>query len=781
MRRIDNSSSQDGVETTSITSSVENEVRRPPSKAKRSSIKRKIPNFNDDSDDTVNEPLLQSEHDVSEFKQSAKFVSSKSKTDSINERSDNTNIGTKVQKASPTTSSTFSENITFKSVTADIANVNTSVTAPIHNYMNTNIFGVIDTTTSKSTKSSLIVEIDNTKSSAYSPSPLIFTTAKIHTDNITKEMEPLHVTPVPILSTIEGNVIKSIPSILDSSEKYYDAVKSKSESQPKCSNENNQSNIKNSSIIKEHSATISSNIKSTVVSTNIVKSAPGQSTKQTSLDKPQISQADSKIPITSSKIEVINSISTNTLQDEKTRTTAVDKTKKDVSDKILMEQSKFENPQIPGKTNIEKQSFMTEESQKQTYNGDTAQKLSLNSNKPSVLTSRNIENKSIREIPPNSVSSFPMNKQLQRQKKTVEDISISDAKNKTTVCDPKVNISQKDSASLLEDKAKGSIINPTMPKSSLESPTKSIKDNSTEKTKIINKTNPITTVPTGNASNNNNKSGSLSTTSTGKTNIADKHVPPSSVPVVKPNTIDKPSSLTSVPLSKANITNKPDSSSPVPGSLNTTIKPPSIASAPSVTTKTAEKSTTLTSASKGTANSTIKPGSVNSVSIEKKNTVEKFTSVKSTPKEQTNTIMSKNSAQVIKSSKKDSVATSSGSNISKLPTVAKSSGKESVAEIKKVSEKPKTKISPTIASSDKSNKSIPFTATTNVLSNVASSVGDKKLNSETHATSSSSTTSSIKESTVSNLPSSSTSAKTIMKTNKNIEPMFSENNKDSRA
>ncbi|XP_014355722.2 putative GPI-anchored protein pfl2 [Papilio machaon] len=876
MRRIDNSSSQDGVETTSITSSVENEVRKQSSKAKRNSIKRKMPNFNDDSDDTVNEPLLQPENDIREFNQSAKFVSSKPKTDSTNERSDNANIGTKIQKTSPENSS---ENNTFKSITTDVASASTSVTAPIRNYMNTNIFGVIDTTASNSTKSTLIVEIDNTKSSAYSPSPLIFTTAKIHTDNKTKDLEPLQVTPVPILSTIEGNVIKSIPSTFHSSEKHNDGVKSKSENQKKCNYENEQSIIKNASHIKEHSETIGSNIKSTVVSTNEAKPAPGQSTKQTSLDMTLISQADSKIPIGTSKVDVIISTSTNILLDEKTQTTAVDTTKKNVSEKSLVEHSKFEIQQKPRKTNNEKQSFLIDESQKQTSNGVTPQKHSLNANKASILTSSNSENKSNKEKATKSVSSLPINKQLQRQKKTVEDISISDAKNQNIVCDPKVNISQ-DSTSLPENKIKGSIINPTMPKTSLELPTKcssssmsdysavsdkptfvssvlkgevNISDktgpatsvlsgkgknvdkkssliseptekknipdktgslisvpkgktvssdkpvfltsitpvtaNSNDRSKNISKTSPLTSVPSGKA-NNIDKSGSMNSGPTGKTNTADKHVSASSVPIVKPNTIEKPSSSTSVPLSKENIENKPDSSSSVSAvSTNNNIKPGPVASVSSVKVNTAGSSTSLTSASKGAANSTTKPGSVNSVLSEKVNTIEKFASVKSTPKEQTNTVISssKNTALVTKSSRKDPVTTTSGSNISK-PITAKSSGKELVAELKKVSEKPKTKISPTlksestIAPSDsKSNKSIPFTASTNVLTNVATSVGNKKLGIETHATSSSSVTSSIKGSVVSSLPSSSTSAKNIIGTNKNIEPMFSENNKDSRA
>lgn len=81
--------------------------------------------------------------------------------------------------------------------------------APLHNYMNTNIFSTYDVTKGITTKSPILVEIDGSKSGIYSPSPLIFTTAKIHTDSKTKLMEPLQVTPVPILSTIEGSVIRA--------------------------------------------------------------------------------------------------------------------------------------------------------------------------------------------------------------------------------------------------------------------------------------------------------------------------------------------------------------------------------------------------------------------------------------------------------------------------------------------------------------------------------------------------------------------------------------------
>ncbi|XP_013135254.1 PREDICTED: mucin-5AC-like isoform X1 [Papilio polytes] len=879
MRRIDNSSSQDGIETTSITSSVESEIRRP-SKTKRSSIKRKIPNFKDDSDDTVNEPLLQSENDVSEFKQSAKFVSSKSKTDSTNGKSDNTSIGTKV-KTSPTTS-TFSENVTIKGVTTDIESASTSVTASIHNYMNTNVFGAIDTSTSKTTKSSLIVEIESTKSS-YSPSPLIFTTAKIHTHNKIKEMEPLHVTPVPILSTIEGNVIKSIPSTIDSGEKHYDTVKSKSESQKKCIQENEQSIITNASNIKQHSTTVSPNIKTTVVSSVVTKPLSGQSTKQTSFDKPLIVQTDSKIPVTSSKVEKANSTSsTNTkLQDKNTRTATADNTKKNVQERDSAERSKLEIQETPSKKQNDKQSFLMDESQKQTSNGVTPQILSLSAKKAAILTSSNNENTPDKEKDPKSGSSVPMNKQLQRQKKTVDDTCISDAKNRTIVCDPKVNISKEVSAGIPVDKAKSAIIKPTMPKMTSDSqnaltmlPTKSgasmsanysavsdkpifvssvpketanttdniepvtsllpgkgkkvdktsslisepiekknisdksdsstsvpkgkvttsdksltsltaVKANSTDKSKTVNKTSPLTSVPSGKA-NNIDKPGSLNSTSTGKTNTADKYVSSSSVPVVKTNPIDKPSSLPSASMTTAKISNKPDSLSFMPAvSPNTSIKPGPVASATSVKPKSKEKSP-LMSASKGTANVTAKPGSL---STDKANTAGKISSGKSAPSEQTNTVISgsKISVSITKSSRNDPVTTTSGPLISKSANNVKSSGKESVAEVKKVSEKTKSKVSPTLKSEipigpseSKAHKGVPTSVTTDISSNVVTTIA-KKIGNETNATTSSTATPSIKGSTVSNLPSSSTSAKILIGKTKNNEPMSSENNKDSRA
>lgn len=194
--------SHDGGDSTSITSGVENEVKKSAMKPKKSSLKRKAPNFSQESDDTVIEPLLQREKEKSE-PQSAKYFG-KGKTDSLqNKESDN--------KAKTTTTTGFCGTteslLSFKD--SESTKTTAGVTAPLHNYMNTNVFNTHDNAKANvTTKSQILVEINSSKQSSYTPSPLIFTTAKIHTDSKTKQMEPVLVTPVPILSTIEVNVSK---------------------------------------------------------------------------------------------------------------------------------------------------------------------------------------------------------------------------------------------------------------------------------------------------------------------------------------------------------------------------------------------------------------------------------------------------------------------------------------------------------------------------------------------------------------------------------------------
>lgn len=211
----------DGGDIASITSVFDNENKKPITgilKTKRNSIKRKVQNFSLESDDGVIEPLLQKVKETTEIgNQSAKNLLLKTKTESITEKGDDKDkllADKKTSMASMTsvpsvTNSTYLVNGT-NSVKVSMKS-NGSTIMPINTHMYTNVCINNDVLQGMyPPKSQILVEFESTKQlSGYSPSPLIFTTAKIHTDGKSKQMEPVQVTPVPILSTIEGNVIKT--------------------------------------------------------------------------------------------------------------------------------------------------------------------------------------------------------------------------------------------------------------------------------------------------------------------------------------------------------------------------------------------------------------------------------------------------------------------------------------------------------------------------------------------------------------------------------------------
>lgn len=208
--------SHDGLDATSITSGFENEIKKAGasfSKIKKSSIKRKVQNFSHESDEGIIEPLLQIEKEKAEIaNKSAKFLLNKSKTDSsyekVNNSSDTFALSGSTLSTPPSSTS--------KVISAAMKDSQSSTsyicgTAPMHNHMNTNVFSTYDVSKGISApKNQILVEIDGCKPGSYNPSPLIFTTAKIHTDSKSKLMEPVQTTPVPILSTIEGNVVKTL-------------------------------------------------------------------------------------------------------------------------------------------------------------------------------------------------------------------------------------------------------------------------------------------------------------------------------------------------------------------------------------------------------------------------------------------------------------------------------------------------------------------------------------------------------------------------------------------
>lgn len=134
---------------------------------------------------------------------------SKTKTDSNSDRGGDTDKLIQDDKSSTANVSNV-EDITLPTSLKDATTSKYTTTGPLHNHMNTNMFSSHDSGKGfVAPKTQILVEIDGSKQAGYSPSPLIFTTAKIHTDGKTKHMEPVQVTPVPILSTIEVSLLKS--------------------------------------------------------------------------------------------------------------------------------------------------------------------------------------------------------------------------------------------------------------------------------------------------------------------------------------------------------------------------------------------------------------------------------------------------------------------------------------------------------------------------------------------------------------------------------------------
>lgn len=214
---FDFQTSQDGGDTTSITSGIENEVKKATTglaKMKRSSIKKKMQSFSHESDDGVIEPLLQKDKDKTDVSsQSAKLSLSKTKTDVSNDTMDDKEKllpDNKVEKLPLASFSEVPENLINGTKEGYQPYTCVCTASAIHNHMNTNIFSNSDAIKKSIVpQSKILVEIDENKQGGYSSAPLIFTTAKIHTDGKTMQMEPVQVTPVPILSTIEGSVVKT--------------------------------------------------------------------------------------------------------------------------------------------------------------------------------------------------------------------------------------------------------------------------------------------------------------------------------------------------------------------------------------------------------------------------------------------------------------------------------------------------------------------------------------------------------------------------------------------
>ncbi|XP_068628069.1 uncharacterized protein [Battus philenor] len=532
MRKVDNSTSQDGADTTSITSIFENEVKKSSIglKTKRSSLKRKLPNFSHDSDETVIEPLLQSETHKSDKNLCAKLLIPKSKSDLTDEVSEKQAIVSETVHSSLPTC--VSQNIPYTTAMKETSIISrSSVTTPvIYNHMNVNVFGGKDSSNSIPTKSAVIVEIDNSKSSSFSPSPLIFTTAKIHTDDKTKQMEPFQITPVPILSTIEGNIIKSIPSTFDSEEKHYESVKLKNDRQEKINNENDQMILK-SALIDKGSIKVKTlppesapKPKSTTVSKEYItltttETKPVQNNLRPVFDKSSKGPSDSKISITFSIRDnetTAAATKSDALQLDKTSSSmSADKMKKNLPVKLKGLSSPEESKDKPEKLD--------------------------NQCAGAVRTTTDSTNKEKAAKTTNSLSS---NKQLHRQKNaTAEDITDTGIRQKVVNTDynpEQTNVvSVNIGAGLSNTKIENLVINKPISKISeaknataISKPHTTVSNIST----ISSKTNVVTSMPT---SKPNTIITSAKTSTTGTKNVASNREYPKPVTITTGSDIPK--------------------------------------------------------------------------------------------------------------------------------------------------------------------------------------------------------------------------------------------------
>lgn len=205
--------SQDGGDSTSITSGFENEYKKISTgilKSTRNSLKKRVHSLGHESDDAVIEPLLQKDKDkdkVDIVNQSAKYLLSKTKTEHRELKSND--VGSKVSQPLITSGSNDKPDSTVANSVKETlpkctaTNGHTGISSSV-NYSNGSIG------CSPSPKTQILVDIEGHKTTGHGPSPLIFTTAKIHVDGKTKEMEPVHVTVGPILSTVEASKTSSV-------------------------------------------------------------------------------------------------------------------------------------------------------------------------------------------------------------------------------------------------------------------------------------------------------------------------------------------------------------------------------------------------------------------------------------------------------------------------------------------------------------------------------------------------------------------------------------------
>ncbi|XP_075972853.1 uncharacterized protein LOC142974421 isoform X1 [Anticarsia gemmatalis] len=551
--------SQDGGDTTSITSGIENEIKKPCAimKTKRSSIKRKVQSLSHESDDAVIEPLLQKDKEKPEVSnQSAKYnLLSKTKTDAISEKDND-----KQKLLQDDTMSSQSEirkiSDTIITIPANSNVLPKGVSGHLHNHMNTNVFNSPDAI-KVAVRSQILVEIDVSKQAGYNPSPLIFTTAKIHTDGKTKHMEPLQVTPVPILSTIEVSVLKGVGS-----------------------GGGETSGIVTSSITTMH---------------NIPKSKPhvvpeqDQKVKATEITTPTSKFVDSK----SSSDKAFTSFGAP-MKDVKNIDTGNKVSQKSIKDSF-MDEEKNVNYGISGKTTVAQSPIGTSAEQQKTAVSNAfinkpdkidafkaPQQIDLNKNIKAV-DKRDIKDPGTSEKKTEDpykiktgTNTSTGNKQLQRQKIAIDKDDSSKFK------------SNLGSPPLIDDLTTDKKMDVTAPSS------KSVTQ--TEPTNVINSLSDKMKLPKSTA-NNVQSTSSITATSTtppsisSTTVVANKSSTSNSITSVKPNTT---STSTILPISKTPVTKVMDSEVKYTGNG---IKPSSVISTPTALSSAKTSSSKTPSAS----------------------------------------------------------------------------------------------------------------------------------------------------------------------------------------
>ncbi|XP_049865594.1 uncharacterized protein DDB_G0271670-like isoform X1 [Pectinophora gossypiella] len=472
--------SQDGGDSTSISSGLENDILKRPGgllmKTKKTSIKRKVQNLSE-SDEGVVEPLLQRDKERTEsVNQSAKFLMSKSKTESTSEKGDDKDkllADNQALTTSMTSVPGITDNQTLANGIKDMQiNKSCASSAPIHNHMNTNVFSTHDgAKTVGAPKTQILVEIDGNKT--YNPSPLIFTTAKIHTDGKTKPMEPVQVTPVPILSTIEGSVVKS--GTTTDKLKFTSGTTIKDDVLSNLSKTISAKDQLNVSSCSGNNATSYSGASGKdTISTISENKKPNTSIKTTTVST-TISNVTDKIPKVTSSVDYVKSITQLKTAvsspislpqteyftiSEIARTTAIDRNCKSVPgtsntvshaniSKIANINDKLETKsQSKIDTAVIREVEVDVNKNVQTVSNSDFEKSETSKEIKSTVNTKdeeNLPNKSkINRITSSSIS----NKQLQRQKSTVEDAKDSD----TGV---KQNVTKKDSSDITNNKITG--------------------------------------------------------------------------------------------------------------------------------------------------------------------------------------------------------------------------------------------------------------------------------------------------------------------------------------